>query len=138
MAVGAGSKNWTTFTEGAWSGSLGTGSVVGGGQDSIDMEFGKSQGTQIESTFKLRTIDEPPAMIECKTRGFRTGPDDIMTALKDTAQSLAIDPRQYRHRVVITMKTNDPRYAEKVNFELWVGTCLWRGSEVIYDAYKIR
>lgn len=28
MAVVEGAKNWTTFTEGVWSGSLGTGTVV--------------------------------------------------------------------------------------------------------------
>lgn len=56
-----------------------------------------------------------------------------MHALEDDEQSRAIDPRQYRHRIVISMRTTDPRYAEKVNFEMWVGTCLWRGSELIYE-----
>lgn len=61
-----------------------------------------------------------------------------MNSLEDLTCAQSIDPRQYRHRAVITMSTNDPRYAERVNVELWVGTCLWRGSEFIYDAYKIR
>ncbi|KAM0816227.1 hypothetical protein AB5N19_02029 [Seiridium cardinale] len=122
MAVGSGSKQWTTFTEGVWSGSIGSGSVVGGGQDSTEMEAGRSQGTQIELTFKLKTIDETPAFIECKARGFRTGPEAVMNALKDPIQAQSIDPRQYRHRTLITMRTNDPRYAGKVNFELWIGT----------------
>ncbi|KAF3002153.1 hypothetical protein E8E14_004334 [Neopestalotiopsis sp. 37M] len=138
LAVGDGFKKWKTFTEGVWSGNIGTGSVVDGGQDSFDMSFGNSHGTQIESKFKLRTNDEPPAIIECKAHGVRTGSEAVMHALEDDEQSRAIDPRQYRHRIVISMRTNDPRYAEKVNFEIWVGTCLWRGSELIYDAYKVR
>jgi hypothetical protein len=71
--------------------------------------------------------------IDCKARGFRAGFETIMKSLQDPTKAESIDPRQYRHRVMITMKTSDPRYAEKVNFELWVGTCLWRGSEVIYE-----
>ncbi|ETS84396.1 hypothetical protein PFICI_02421 [Pestalotiopsis fici W106-1] len=138
LAVGDGFKKLTTFTEGVWSGNVGTGSVVDGGQDSVDMSFGNSYGTQVEAKFKLKTNDEPPAIIECKARGVRTGSEAVMNALEHEEQALAIDPRQYRHRMVINMRTNDPRYADKVNFEIWVGTCLWRGSELIYDAYKIR
>lgn len=74
--------------------------------------------------------------IECKARAVRTGSEAVMHALDDQDQGRSIDPRQYRHRIVINMRTNDPRYAEKVNFEIWVGTCLWRGSELIYEYVK--
>jgi hypothetical protein len=56
-----------------------------------------------------------------------------MRDLRASSQSADIDPRRYRHRVVITMRTSDDRYSEEVNFEQWVGTALWRGSEVVYE-----
>jgi hypothetical protein len=126
--------------------------LQGGGQDSLELEAGDARATQIESTFKLKTDDEPPALyvwpvllgtvflltnvwrsIECKSRGYRTGPAETMQILQDPAREGTVDPRTYRYRTLLTMKTSDERYAEKVNFEMWVGTCLRRGSEVIYE-----
>ncbi|KAH8661962.1 hypothetical protein BX600DRAFT_307212 [Xylariales sp. PMI_506] len=138
MAAGDAFKKWTTFIEGAWSGGIGTGVVLSGGQSTTEVSVGESLGAHFESSYKLQTKDEPPAIIECKAQGWRIGSANIMKALQDPEQSRSIDPRQYRHRVTITMRTNDSRYAERVNTEMWVGTCLWRGHEVIYDAYKIR
>ncbi|KAI0968861.1 hypothetical protein F4678DRAFT_441636 [Xylaria arbuscula] len=137
MAVGDGFKKWTTFTEGEWSGRLGYGVVIGGGQDSQDLVHGKTVATQIEATHRLKTADEVPAFIECKTKGFRTGPPELMRALQDPEKATSVDPRLIKYRVTVSMKTTDERYAEKVNFSLWIGSCLWRGSEVIYDVYKV-
>ncbi|KAI0878018.1 hypothetical protein GGS24DRAFT_49094 [Hypoxylon argillaceum] len=133
MAVSDGFKKWTTFTEGEWSGQLGCGTVVGGGQDSQDLVYGKTLATQVEATHRLKTADEIPAFIECKTRGFRTGPPELMQALQDPERADAVDARLIQYRVTLSMKTTDKRYAEKVNFGLWVGSCLWKGSEVIYE-----
>ncbi|KAI0411663.1 hypothetical protein F5X98DRAFT_356774 [Xylaria grammica] len=137
MATGDGFKKWTTFTEGEWAGRLGHGIVVSGGQDSQDLVHGKTLATQVEATHRLKTADEIPAFIECKTRGFRTGPPELMRALQDPERAASVDARLVQYRVALSMKTSDERYAEKVNFGLWVGSCLWRGSEVIYDVYKI-
>ena len=71
--------------------------------------------------------------IECKTKGFRTGPSDVMRALQDPEKAASVDPRHTQYRVSLSMKTTDERYAEKVNLGLWIGSCLWRGSEVIYE-----
>ncbi|KAI0536872.1 hypothetical protein GGR58DRAFT_474030 [Xylaria digitata] len=137
MAVGDGFKKWTTFTEGEWAGRLGHGVVVSGGQDSQELVYGKTLATQVEATHRLKTADEIPAFIECKTRGFRTGSPELMRALRDPEKASSVDARLIQYRVTLSMKTTDERYAEKVNFGLWVGSCLWRGSEVIYDVYKI-
>ncbi|KAI0805016.1 hypothetical protein GGR55DRAFT_656708 [Xylaria sp. FL0064] len=137
MAVGDGFKKWTTFTEGEWSGRLGYGVVISGGQDSQDLIYGKTLATQVEATHRLKTADEIPAYIECKTRGFRTGAPELMRALQDPEKAASVDPRLIKYRVTLSMKTTDKRYAERVNFGLWIGSCLWRGSEVIYDVYRI-
>ncbi|KAI0521025.1 hypothetical protein F5B22DRAFT_34734 [Xylaria bambusicola] len=137
VAVGDGFKKWTTFTEGEWSGRLGCGAVVSGGQDCQDLVHGTTMATQVEATHRLKTADEVPAFIECKTRGFRTGPAEAMRALRDPGEAATIDPRQIQYRVSLSMKTTDERYAEKVNLGLWIGSCLWRGSEVIYDVYRV-
>lgn len=56
-----------------------------------------------------------------------------MRALRDPEKADSVDARLVQYRVTLSMKTTDERYAEKVNFGLWVGSCLWRGSEVIYE-----
>ncbi|KAI1821410.1 hypothetical protein F4861DRAFT_518859 [Xylaria intraflava] len=137
VAVGDGFKKWTTFIGGEWSGRLGYGVVVGGGQDSQDLVYGNTLGTQVEASHRLQTADEIPASIECKARGYRTGPPELMRALRDPERAGSVDERLSQYRVTLTMKTTDERYAEKVNFGLWVGSCLWRSSEVIYDVYRI-
>ncbi|KAI5924478.1 hypothetical protein F4810DRAFT_125759 [Camillea tinctor] len=123
-------RTTTTFAEGSWSGNLGRGSVAGGSQETQDIVCGKMRATQIEATHRLQTRDDPPAYIECKTRGFRTGPPEDDDAA-------AKDPRLGQYRVFISMRTADERYAEKVNFGMWVGCCLRRGRDVVYDAYRI-
>ncbi|KAH8164192.1 hypothetical protein CIB48_g4049 [Xylaria polymorpha] len=107
MAVSGGHKKWTTFTEGEWSGQLGCGEVVSGGQDSQDLAHGNTLATQVEATHRLKTSDEVPAYIECKTKGFRTGPPELMRALQDPEKADSVDARLIQHRVAMTMKTTD-------------------------------
>ncbi|KAI0019963.1 hypothetical protein F4780DRAFT_779890 [Xylariomycetidae sp. FL0641] len=133
VAVGDSFKKWTTVADGAWSGQLGQGTVVNGGQETQDLDYGQSRATQVEAMHRLKTNDASPAYIECKIRGFRTGPPGLMEALQDPDRWNSVDPRQYRYRVVISMKTTDARYAEKVNIGLWVGSCLWKGREIVYE-----
>ncbi|CAJ2504279.1 Uu.00g116730.m01.CDS01 [Anthostomella pinea] len=116
VAVGGGGfKKWTMFAGGVWSGQLGSGVVVSGGQDSQDLVYGKTMATQVEATHKLKTGDEPPAYIEVKSRGFRTGTREIMEALQDPEKAEQVDPRFCQYRIFITMKTTDERYADRVN-----------------------
>ncbi|KAI1417358.1 hypothetical protein F5Y13DRAFT_152591 [Hypoxylon sp. FL1857] len=139
VAVSDGFKKWSTFSDGSWAGRFGHGIVVSGGQESQDLVHGKTAATQVESTHKLQTEDEVPAYIECKTRGNMTGPPELMKALQDPDpdSSQEVDPRLCPFRVFITMKTQDERYAGKLNTGMWVGSCLWKGLEVVYDAYRL-
>jgi len=56
-----------------------------------------------------------------------------MRALQDPEKAESVDARLLQYRVTLSMKTTDERYAEKVNASLWVGSCFWRGAEVIYE-----
>ncbi|KAI0385131.1 hypothetical protein F5Y04DRAFT_269065 [Hypomontagnella monticulosa] len=137
VAVSDGFKKWSTFSDGNWSGRFGYGLVVSGGQESRDQVHGNSAVIQVEGTHRLQTGDEVPAYIECKTRGNMTGPPELMKALQDPETARQVDARLCQFRVFMTMKTSDERYAEKLNTGMWIGGCLWRGLEVIIDAYKI-
>ncbi|KAI1449178.1 hypothetical protein F5Y02DRAFT_251988 [Annulohypoxylon stygium] len=137
VAVNDGFKKWSTFSDGTFAGRLGYGSVVNGGLESQDVAYGNSVATQVEATHKLQTADEVPAYIECKTRGNMTGSPELVKALQDPETSRDANPRLCPFRVFITMKTSDERYATKLNTGLWVGSCLWKGLEVVYDAYRI-
>ncbi len=71
--------------------------------------------------------------IDCKALGSLTATPEIMEALKDRATASRVDPRQYSGRMVITMETSDERYAERLNFGVWVGSCYWRGEEIVCE-----
>ncbi|KAI1778934.1 hypothetical protein F4818DRAFT_437737 [Hypoxylon cercidicola] len=137
VSVNDGFKKLTTVTGGMWSGHFGHGVVVSGGQESQDISSEKVVATQVEAFHRLQTVDEPAAYIECKARGCRTGPPEVMKALEQPETTQQVDPRLCQYRVFITMKTSDKRYAEKLNSGMWIGSCLWKGLEVVYDAYRI-
>lgn len=71
--------------------------------------------------------------IDCRTRGFLTAPAHVMNDLRDSDKARSLDPRVYRYRVFITMRTADARYAAMVNTSMWVGTCLWDVAKVVYE-----
>lgn len=138
VSVGAtplGHRNWISFTGGSWSGSFGSGTVMPGGQDSqIIVADGSAK---LETNYLLQTIDEDPAYIVIKTHGWRTGEPDVLEALADPTRADTIDPRMYKFRIFIEMDTGDERYREKVNYGMWVGSGMRKGTEVIYDAYRV-
>lgn len=45
----------------------------------------------------------------------------------------AEDPERYTFRMVMTLRTEDERYAERVNLGLWLGCGVWKGSELILE-----
>ncbi|RYP87826.1 hypothetical protein DL769_000418 [Monosporascus sp. CRB-8-3] len=127
-------KRWTTFSGGTWSGRFGYGTVVSGGQETQDLVHGNTSGLQLETTQRLETADEPPAYIECKARGAVTGPPEVVRALGDRDAGQADDhPPRYSCRVLVTMRTADERYAERLNFGMWVGGCVWKGADIVCE-----
>lgn len=71
--------------------------------------------------------------IEIRTRGFRTGPKEVLEALQDPAKANSIDPASYSFRLFVQMETGDKRYVDKVNNGMWVGSGMRKGSQVIYE-----
>ncbi|PHH85456.1 hypothetical protein CDD83_387 [Cordyceps sp. RAO-2017] len=129
-------KEITTISMGQWSGSFGNGRVVAGGYD-----LGQARGFRpiriVEGAFVLQTTDEPPAILEMRTRGSLSGPCDTLDTLLSPRQPKDIDPRQYGFRMFATVKSPDKRYAEIVNCGLWVASGAWHGDELVIDAYRV-
>ncbi|CAG9940498.1 unnamed protein product [Clonostachys rosea] len=129
-------KEITAISSGTWSGSFGHGQVMTGGYD-----LGQARGFRpiriVEGAFIMRTTDEPPAVLEMRTRGSLSGPCEILDALLSSRKPREIDPRKYGFRMFLTIKTTDKRYADIVNCGLWVASGVWRGEELIIDAFRV-
>ncbi len=102
-----------------------------GGQDSQIVH--PNGATELSAHYLLQTLDDPPAFIVVKSRGWRTGPPEILAALRDPKRASEIDPRTYKFRVCVTMETGDDRYTDLVNFAMWIGSGMRKASEVIYE-----
>ncbi|KAK9794232.1 hypothetical protein SCARD494_05809 [Seiridium cardinale] len=131
-----GLRNWISFSGGNWAARWGSGTVLPGGQDSqvVDPD---TYVVKMETMYLLKTNDEEPAYIEIRTRGFRTGPKEVLEALQDPVKADSVDPSTYSFRLFVQMETGDKRYADKVNCGMWVGSGMRKGSQVIYDAYRV-
>ncbi|KAI1309626.1 hypothetical protein F5Y03DRAFT_67971 [Xylaria venustula] len=87
----------------------------------------------METIYLLKTNDTDPAYIEIRTRGFRTGPRNVLEALQDPIRADTVHPSMYAFRLVVAMETGDPRYSATVNQGMWVGSGMRKGAEVIYE-----
>lgn len=87
----------------------------------------------LETNYLLQTHDNPPAYIAIRTRGWRTGPPEVLAQLNIPELADQVDPNSYKFRLFIEMETGDERYREKVNCGMWVGSGMRKGSEVIYE-----
>lgn len=102
-----------------------------GGQDSqLIIPDGSAR---LETNYLLQTHDDPPAHIEIKTHGWRTGPPEVLAQLADPALADQVDPNSYKFRLFIEMETGDERYSSRVNCGMWVGSGMRMGAEVIYE-----
>jgi hypothetical protein len=89
--------------------------------------------SHLETNYLLQTHDNPPAYIAIRTRGWRTGPPEVLAQLNIPELADQVDPNSYKFRLFIEMETGDDRYREKVNCGMWVGSGMRKGSEVIYE-----
>lgn len=101
-----------------------------GGQDS-QLRMGDG-AAHLEASYILQTADNPPAHIVVKTRGWRTGPPEVLARLLDPNAG-PVDPRSYKFRLFIELETGDERYTEKINHGMWVGSGMRTGTEVVYE-----
>lgn len=81
----------------------------------------------------IHTQDSPPATIAVHAEANRTGPPEVLQQLRDPETAGAVDARRYRFRLNIKMETSDERYAEKLNFGMWVGSGLKNDLDVVFE-----
>ena len=60
----------------------------------------------------------------------------MLEKLDDPSMSDEVDPKSYSFRLYIHMETGDARYLH-LNTGMWIGSGVRRGTEVIYDAYRV-
>lgn len=85
------------------------------------------------TSYLLRTNDSPPAFITLKSKGFRSGPPEVLQALQNSQAAAGVDPNTFKSRLIITMETGDERYKERLNYGFWLGSGLKIGTEVVYE-----
>ncbi|GAA6017465.1 hypothetical protein JCM10207_008236 [Rhodosporidiobolus poonsookiae] len=140
-----GQFNWINFTGGYFEGSWGRGEVVPGGQDSQHLlpasHPSAPLSAQLSTRYLLKTDDG--AFIQVQTRGWRTGPKEVLERLSAAAregfEGTVPAPEEYKFRLCIEMETDctNPKYAW-LNTAMFVGSGLRSGRQVIYDAYLIQ
>ncbi|KFY06925.1 hypothetical protein V492_07606 [Pseudogymnoascus sp. VKM F-4246] len=129
-------KNWIPISSGTWSGKFGSGSVLPGGH-AVHKVHNISCVSELKMDYLIQTFDEPPATIAVRVDATRTGPPEVLKMLRPGCQE-GVDPRRYKFRFSMRMETDDQRYAEKVNFALWVGSGVKNEWEFVYDAYRVQ
>ncbi|BGP03795.1 Uncharacterized protein family UPF0311 [Rhodotorula toruloides] len=139
-----GQFNWINFTGGHFEGSWGHGEIVAGGQDAQHIMPSTHPSfplaAQLSTRYLLRTHDSH--FIQVQTRGWRTGPPHILSALSSAAregfEGEVPGPEEYKFRLCVEMETGSrsERYAW-LNTSMWVGSGVRSGRQVIYDAYLI-
>lgn len=88
--------------------------------------------SELKMDYLIQTFDEPPATIAVRVDATRTGPPEVLKMLRPGCQE-GVDPRRYKFRFSMRMETDDQRYAEKVNFALWVGSGVKNEWEFVYE-----
>ncbi|KAH6677876.1 hypothetical protein F5X68DRAFT_245652 [Plectosphaerella plurivora] len=131
-----GQRNWISFSGGSFAATWGTGTVVPGGQDS-QLVIPSDLSTAVETSYLLQTHDEPPAYIAVRTRGWRSGPREVMERLFDPERASDVRPEEYKFHISVSLETGDPRYSALLNTGLWVGSGARLGRAVVYDAYRV-
>ncbi|GAA5833677.1 hypothetical protein JCM11251_003202 [Rhodosporidiobolus azoricus] len=139
-----GQFNWITFTGGYFEGTWGRGEIVAGGQDAQHLlpstHPSAPLAAQLSTRYLLKTDDG--VFIQVQTRGWRTGPKEVLQRLSDAAREgftgKVPTADEYRFRLCIEMETDarNEKYAW-LNTAMFVGSGLRSGRQVVYDGYLI-
>lgn len=68
--------------------------------------------------------------LELRTRGYITY---LPGSLDNILRGDVDDTKGYAFRMVMSLRTEDLRYAETVNLGLWIGSGVWKGDELIVE-----
>lgn len=102
-----------------------------GGQDSQIVLPDLS--AKIDTSYLLKTDDASPAYICIQTKGWRTGPREVLEALADPVKADTVDPSTYSFRLYISMETGDERY-DFLNTQMWIGSGVRQGAKGSYSS----
>lgn len=143
--------SWVNFTGGRFEGTFGNGEIMSvpsppsptsrpplipldrrpGGQDAQHLTPASHPtsplSAQLSTRYLLRT--DSGKYIQVQTRGWRTGPPEVMQRLSDAAkegfEGVCPGPDEYKFRLFIEMET------DANDLELgWLNTAMWVGSGV--------
>lgn len=139
--------NWVNFSGGYFEGAFGSGEVVAGGQDSQTIlsptHPSAPLAARLSTRYLLKTADATPVFIQVETRGWRTGPKDVLQRLSDAAKGGGAEvqvpgPSEYRFRLFLefTVDAKNEKYAW-LNQAMFIGSGVRSGRQVIYDAYLV-
>jgi Protein of unknown function (DUF3237) len=71
--------------------------------------------------------------IEMRIRGYISGDAELLASLLDQTAGSEVDPRKYHFRMFMTLRTSDDRYAEDMNFTMWIGSGMWKANELVFE-----
>lgn len=132
-----GHRDWVSIVGGQWAGRWGKGIIIvsrcatrasfststdcsqPGGQDKQLVV--KDLATRMDADYLLQTNDDPPAYITAKSKGWRTGPKEVLERLSEPSVADTLPANQYKFRIAVELETGDERYA-------FLNTCMWMGS----------
>lgn len=83
----------------------------------------------LDASYVIETDDDEPAYMTVHLTGWRTGPKEVMQRLAVPELAGSVDPKEYLFRLFVRLETGDPRYADKVNTGMWVGSGIRRGLQ---------
>lgn len=144
--------SWINFTGGYITGSFGTGVILPGGQDSQHVlspsHPSAPYSAQLSTRYLIRIDSGPhhlaetePTYVQLSTRGWRTGPPEVMARLAAAAregfEGKVPEPSEYKFRLCIEMETDSRGPLAFLNTSMWVGSGVRKGRQVIYDAWEI-
>ncbi|BGP43769.1 hypothetical protein JCM10450v2_007967 [Rhodotorula kratochvilovae] len=138
-----GQFNWINFTGGHFEGTFGSGEVVAGGQDAQHIMPASHPSSPLAAQLSTRYLlkHSSGAFIQVQTRGWRTGPREVLQRLSDAARAgfegEVPGPDEYSFRLCIEMETDARGELAWLNTAMFVGSGVRSGRQVIYDAYLI-